>query len=186
MRVLLRVLSPFLGLAVAVAGLVLVAEVVWHWSGRGHLVPWSRLAGLRWTDDLVRAVALLTVAAGVVLLVLAAFSRRTFLRLHSPTAGVVVATTPTALARVVGNRVRAEDGVTGASVTASKRRVHVRATSGLHDEATLRPRLLEVAREAVANLPMPRHPRVTVVVHSPKDRPFQDRPLKERAAEDQP
>ncbi|NUT95837.1 MAG: hypothetical protein HOY78_27815 [Saccharothrix sp.] len=186
MRVLLRVLSPFLGLAVAAAGVVLVAEVAWHWSGRGHLVPWSRLAGLRWTDERVRAVALLTVAAGVALLVLAAFARRKFVRLHSPADGIVVVTTPTGLARVVGNRVRAEDGVTGASVTASRRRVHVRATSGLHDEATLRPRLLAVAREAVANLPLPHHPKVSVVVHSPKDRPFQDRPLTERAAEDSP
>jgi hypothetical protein len=55
-------------------------------------------------------------------------------------------------------------------VTASRRRVRVRATSRVHDEATLRPRLLEVAREAVADLPMPARPKVSVVVISPKDR----------------
>ncbi|WP_238412283.1 alkaline shock response membrane anchor protein AmaP [Saccharothrix deserti] len=42
MRVLLRVLSPFLGLAVAGAGALVVGAVGWHWSGRRWPVPeWS-------------------------------------------------------------------------------------------------------------------------------------------------
>ncbi|MBB5958352.1 hypothetical protein FHS29_004960 [Saccharothrix tamanrassetensis] len=170
MRVLLRLLSPFLGLAVAGAGALLIAEIAWHWAGRGHLLP-RTLTDLAWTDDRVRVAALISAIAGLLLLILAMTARRRFLRLHDPADGVVVTTSSTALARVVGHRVRKEEGVTGASVTASKRKVHVRATSRLHDEATLRPHLLQVVGETVKGLPIARRPKVSVVVHSPKDRP---------------
>ncbi|RKT53495.1 DUF6286 domain-containing protein [Saccharothrix australiensis] len=169
MRVLLRLLSPFLGLAVAGAGGLLVAEVAWRWAGRGRLLPWWP-TGLTWTDERVRTAALLTAVAGLLLLVLAMAARRKDVRLHAPADGVVVTTTPTALARVVGHRVRAVEGVSGASVTASRRRVRVRATSRRHDEAALRPRLLDAARAVVRDLPMPSPPKVSVVVDSPKDR----------------
>jgi len=168
-RVLLRLLSPFLGLAVACAGALLVAEVAWHWAGNGHLAP-RPPTGVTWTDDRVRPIALATAVAGLLLLLIALTARRRFVRLHDPADGVVVTTTPTALARVVGNRVRAEEGVAGASVTASRRRIRVRATSRLHDEAALRPRLLDVAGRTVKALPLPSPPKVSVVVSSPKDR----------------
>jgi len=107
---------------------------------------------------------------GLFVLVLASRARVSQVALDDPADGVRVATTPTSLARVVGRRVRAEDGVVDVSVTASRRKVRVRATSRLHDEASLRPRLLEVARSAVDELPMPVRPKVSVVVISPKDR----------------
>ncbi|MFT7840615.1 DUF6286 domain-containing protein [Saccharothrix sp. BKS2] len=169
MRVLLRVLSPPLGLALAAAGLLLVAEVVWRWAGRGPLTGVS-LAGWAWTDRPVALVGAGVAAGGLVLLVLALTARSSEVPLDEPAAGVRVVTTPTSLARVVGHRVRAEEGVSGASVTASRRRVRVRVTSRVHDEASLRPRLLEVARSAVEELPMPVRPKVSVVVLSPKDR----------------
>ncbi|WP_433270514.1 DUF6286 domain-containing protein [Actinosynnema sp. CS-041913] len=179
MRVLLRLLSPFLGLAVAGIGVLLIAEVAWQSAGRGHLIPGAvtDLPGLSWTDDRVRVPALITAIAGLLLLVIALTARRRFVRLHAPGDGIVVTTSATAVARVVGHRVRQEEGVSGASVTASRRKVHVRATSRLHDEATLRPRLMEVVGETVRRLPIANRPKVSVVVHSPKDRP-KDRPAK--------
>ncbi|MBW4717465.1 DUF6286 domain-containing protein [Saccharothrix obliqua] len=168
MRGFLRFLSPFLGLAVAALGGLVIADVLWHWAGNGHVVPWPR--DLAWTDDRVRTAGLITAAAGLVLLVIAAAARFRYVRLHDPADGVVVTTSPTALARVVGHRVRAEEGVSSASVTVSRRKVHVRATSALYDEATLRPRLLEVVGDTVRGLPIARTPKVSVVVSSPKDR----------------
>ncbi|MEU4742159.1 DUF6286 domain-containing protein [Actinosynnema sp. NPDC023658] len=165
MRLLLRLLSPLLGLAVAAGGALLVVVVVRQWSGAG----WPR-PGWSWVDRPVLVTGACVAAGGLFLLVLAARAGVSHLPLDDPATGVRVVTTPTALARVVGHRVRAEDGVVDASVTASRRQVRVRVTSRSHEEATLLPRLLEVAREAVADLPMPVHPTVSVVVVAPKDR----------------
>ncbi|MFI9011794.1 DUF6286 domain-containing protein [Actinosynnema sp. NPDC053489] len=167
MRVLLRVLSPLLGLALAAAGALLVVAVARQWAGRGWLVR----PGWSWVDRPVLVVGACVAVGGLLLLVVAARAGVRHVPLDDPADGVRVVTSPASLARVVGHRVRAQDGVADASVTASRRKVRVRATSHSHDEAALRPRLLEAAREALAELPMPVPPKVSVVVISPKDRP---------------
>ncbi|NBH10308.1 hypothetical protein GTY80_44580, partial [Amycolatopsis sp. SID8362] len=70
----------------------------------------------------------------------------------------------------VGLTVRAQDNVAGASVTASARRIRVRAKSTLEAEGELRPRLLETVSALLDDVPLARRPKVTVVVDSPKDR----------------
>ncbi len=169
----LRVLSPLLGLALAAAGLLVVVEVGWRWVGQGSLV--GPLTGLSptawtWTDRPVPLVGACMAAGGLVLLVVALAARAPLVPLDAPADRVRVAITPASLARVVGRRVRVEQGVVEASVTASRRRVRVRAVSRTHDEAALRPRLLEVARAVVEELPLADRPAVSVVVLSPKDR----------------
>lgn len=171
MRVLLRVLSPFLGLAVAGVGALVVASVGSHWSGREWPATWpATWPGWSWVDRPVLVAGWCAAIGGASLLVLALRAGVSQLALDDPAAGVRVVTTPLSVARLVGHRVRSEDGVSGASVTASRRRVRVRATSRVHDEASLRPRLLAVARSVVDDLPMPVKPEVSVVVVSPKDR----------------
>lgn len=176
MRVLLRVLSPLLGLALAAAGVVVVVAVARHWAGPSWpdrpawLTPpswpdWS------WVDRPVLPLGAGLAIGGLFQLVVALRAGVSQVPLDDPADDVRVVTTPASLARVVGHRVRAEEGVADATVTASRRRVRVRATSRVHDEATLRPRLLEVAEDAVAGLPLPARPKVSVVVLSPKDRP---------------
>ncbi|MER5261635.1 DUF6286 domain-containing protein [Actinosynnema sp. NPDC002837] len=167
MRVLLRVLSPLLGSALAAAGALLVVAVARHWSGHG----WPTWPDWSWVDRPVLVTGACVAAGGLFLLVVASRAGVSQVPLDDPADGVRVVTTPASLARVVGHRVRAEDGVVDVSVTASRRKVRVRATSRLHDEASLRPRLLEVARAAVDDLPMPVRPKVSVIVISPKDRP---------------
>jgi hypothetical protein len=176
-RVLLRLLSPLLGLAVAAAGALLAAEVGWAWARPhgGHLlVPWpslvARLGDHDWASRPVRLTAAAVAVAGLLLLLVAATARCRDVRLRDPAPGIAVTTSPRSLARLVGHRVRAEDGVGSASVTASHRRVRVRATSRFESGAELRPRLVEVVGEVVDALPVPRAPRVSVAVSSPKDR----------------
>ncbi|ROP37405.1 DUF6286 domain-containing protein [Saccharothrix texasensis] len=165
MRVLLRVLSPLLGVALAGAGALLVVVVARQWSGRGW-PPWPDWS---WADRPVLPIGACLAVGGLFLLVVASRAGVSQVPLDDPADGVRVVTTPTSLARVVGHRVRAEDGVADVAVTASRRRVRVRVTSRLHGEASLRPRLLEVARGAVDDLPMSARPKVSVVVISPKD-----------------
>lgn len=172
MRILLRLLVALLGLAVAAAGLVLAVEVGWDWWRPGHgslLVPWhqwlARLRPLNWTSAPVRIGSALVALGGLVLLLIAAGARQPRrLRLDGTSEHVTVVTSPRSLARLVGRAVRAQDGVSGATVTASRRRVRVQARSRLNTKEELVPRLTEAATDAVAGLPLPRTPRVSVTV----------------------
>ena len=178
MRVLLRLLAALLGLALAAAGVILAVEVGWAWARPGHgplLVPWRSwlvsLAGVTWTGRPVRLTAIVVAVAGFLLLLIAAAARGPkTVPLTDPSPEVSAVTTPRSLARLVGNTVRNADGVTGSTVTASSRRIRVRARSRLSTEAELLPRLTEAATAAVSDLPLPRTPRVSVVVDSPRDR----------------
>ncbi|AXB43470.1 DUF6286 domain-containing protein [Amycolatopsis albispora] len=177
MRVFVRLLSTLLGLAVAAAGALLALEVGWHWwrpAGSPLIVPWRRwqeaLSTMNWASAPVQWIAAAVAVGGLVLVLFAASARRRAVRLTDPADEVSVTTTPRSLARLVGRHVRAEDNVTGASVTASAKKVRVRATSRLATEGELRPRLLETVRALVADVPLVRKPKVSVVVDSPKDR----------------
>ncbi|SDC43514.1 DUF6286 domain-containing protein [Actinokineospora iranica] len=177
MRVLVRILTLLLGLALAGVGALLAVEVAWTWARPVQgplLVPWpqwrDRLAELTWQSGSVRLVAAAVAVAGLLLLLFAATARRKDVALLDPGPGITVRTSPRSLARIVGARVRAEENVAAASVTATPKRVRVRAVSGLETEAHLRPRLLDVVAATLADLPLTRKPKVSVVVDSPKDR----------------
>lgn len=178
MRVFVRIVATLLALALAAAGTLLALEVGWLWLRPTEgplLVPWpdwrDRLAEVSWQSTPVQVTAWITAVAGLGLLVAALSSRRREVVLRDPAPGVTVRTSPRSLARIVGVRVRAEDNVAGASVTATARRVRVRAISRLESEAQLRPRLTGVVADLLGDLPLARTPRVSVVVDSPRDRP---------------
>ncbi|SEF34841.1 hypothetical protein SAMN05421837_107594 [Amycolatopsis pretoriensis] len=177
MRPFVRLLSALLGLAVAAAGALLALEVGWHWwrpASGPLLVPWPRwqaqLAALGWDAYAVRVGAGVLAAAGLVLLLCALAAGNRAVRLTDPAGEVSVSTSPRSLARLVGLTVRAQDNVAGATVTASARRVRVRAKSTLESEGELRPRLLETVAALLDEVPLARRPKVSVVVDSPKDR----------------
>jgi hypothetical protein len=170
-------LSSLLGLAIAASGALLALEVAWTWlfPAKHYLVvPWKNwrdgLSTVDWSNLVVQLVAGGAVVIGLLFILFASAARGKDIKMHEPAADVSVTTSPRSLARVVGQKVRAQDGVTGASVTASAKRVHVRADSRMHTEGELRPKLLAVAQSAVDSLPLPTKPRVSVVVSSTKDR----------------
>lgn len=177
MRVLLRLLSPLFGLAVAAAGALVALEVAWAWirpNGRPLVVPWTtwrtELQQTSWENGVVLGVAVAALVLGLVLLLISAAARRRAVALKEPAEEVTMTTSPRALARLVGQRVRATEGVRSASVNATKRRIRVRASSRLKGESELAPTLTNEVRELVSSLPMTRPPRVQVVVDSSKDR----------------
>ncbi|SDM73399.1 DUF6286 domain-containing protein [Allokutzneria albata] len=174
MRLLLRLLSTVLGLAVAAAGAVLVVEMTWSLARPGApelLVPWRQwlttAGSFSWSRAPVLWLAGGVLALGLLLLLVAATARRRDVRLSDPADDVVVTTSPRSLARLVGVRVRAAEGVSGATVTATGKKVKVRATGR---STELRPQLTELVQGAVADLPMPRHPAVRVAVTAPNNR----------------
>ncbi len=171
MRVLVRLIASLLGLAVAAVGALLMIEAVWTWlepAGGPLLVPWrlarAQLGLLSWSDGAVRASATALVVVGLVLLTAAATARGNDLRLHDPAPSVTAVTDMRSLARLVGHRVRAEEGVAAASVTASRKRVRVRARSEGTDVGDLPDRLFEVLSATVGDLPLRTTPKVSVSV----------------------
>lgn len=176
MRVLLRLLAPLFGLAVAAAGALFALEVAWAWARPNNaplLVPWpdwrTALESVTWADTPVLLVAAAAVLVGLLLLLIATSSRRKDLTLREPAPDVTVTTSPRALARLVDHRVRAADGVRSASVNVTRRKIRVRAASRLHGESELTPSLTTEVRDLVSSLPLARAPRVQVVVDSRKD-----------------
>ena len=166
MRVLLRVLAPLLSLAVAAIGVLVVVEVVAAWvnpASTGLLVPWagwrSALENTLWSAGPVLYIAIGVGVVGLILLLIGMLARRHDIDLQSPSAGITVTTAPRVLARLVGRRVRAADSVAGATVTASARKVTVRAEGRGDDvRSEVRSRVTEVLGE----LPLSRTPRVSV------------------------
>jgi len=140
----------------------------------------------------VKIAAIVVAVVGLLLIVAALPARRHDVPLRPPAPHVTVTTSPQALARMVGRRVRAADAVAGASVTASRRAVSVRAegwegtvtppasdspetspaTAGSSDIAQPgeTPRLADTVRADVESLlddlPLATRPRVAVSVRA--------------------
>ncbi|RTL65784.1 MAG: hypothetical protein EKK42_19700 [Pseudonocardiaceae bacterium] len=136
MRVFVRILAPLLGLALAAVGVLGIVEIVTAWiqpgrGGDGLIVPWRAwqrvLDTQLWATTPVKITAVVVAVVGLLLIVAALTARRHDVPLRPPAPHVTVTTSPQALARMVGRRVRAADAVAGASVTASRRAVSVRA-----------------------------------------------------------
>ncbi len=178
MRLLLRLLAPLFGLAVAAAGALFALEVAWAWARPNNaplLVAWrdwrTALESVTWADTPVLLVATAAVLVGLLLLLIATSARRRDLPLQEPAPDVTVTTSPRALARLVDHRVRAAaDGVRSTSVNVTRRKIRVRAASRRHGQSELTPSLTTEVRDLVSSLPLARAPRVQVVVDSPKDR----------------
>ncbi|TCP55279.1 hypothetical protein EV191_102491 [Tamaricihabitans halophyticus] len=177
MRLFVRLLSGLFGLALLGLGALTVGEVGWSWAWPQRaplLVPWPSwlryLDGRHWSDTETLVAAGVLAALGLVLLLASAAAKTRDIRLRDPGTAVSVSTSPRALARLVGRHVRAQDAVSGASVTASAKKVKVKARSRLESAGQLRPRLLDSVRELLAELPLARQPRVTVVVTAARER----------------
>jgi len=172
MRAVLRVLAPLLGIAVAVAGVLVVIEVVAAWvlpgTASGLLVPWpdwgDTLASLSWNQNPVPGIAIGVGVIGLLLIIVGLAARRSEVRLQAPRADMTVTTSPRVLARLVGTRVRDSDDVLSASVTASTRRVAVSALAWHDAPPDLREVIVSRVQVLLDELPLRRRPRVAVSV----------------------
>lgn len=176
MRVFVRLLASLFSLALAAVGALLAVEVAWHWwrPESTLLIPWSSwrdtLTKTQWDSSAVRIIAWIVLAVGLVAIIACLSARVKAIKLADPDEQISVSTSPRSLARLVGQRVRAQENISGASVIASKKKIRVRAQSALASENELRPQLLETVTAVLEDVPLIRQPRVSVVVDSPKDR----------------
>lgn len=171
MRIVVRLISACLSLLVALIGAALLIETTWAWL-RPHaeplLIPWrsahAQLDQLHWQDTPVLLASGGLAVLGALLVLAAATARGVDIRLHDPAPEVAVTTNPRSLARLIGHHIRNADGVTSASVTASRRRIRIRVRSPREDRDELSRRLTETAETVVEDLPISRTPTVSVAV----------------------
>ena len=169
-RVLLRILSPLLGLLVAAIGVLVALEVATAWLARGSsplVVPWpawrASIEALTWASSPVRAVAVGVGVVGLLVLLVGLRARRHDVLLNDPVPEVTVTTSPRSLARAVGHEVRGHADVVSASVVATDRNVTVRAST-FEEADPVRTAVRERVEELLGRLPLARRPRVRVSV----------------------
>jgi hypothetical protein len=175
-RVLVRVLAPLLGLAVAVVGVVVVLEVLAAWARPGTtaglVVPWTEwyaaLGRISWTDAPVPGIAIGTAVVGILLVLVGLLARRTAIAVDGPAPEITVTTSPRVLARLVGRRVRAAEDVAAASVTASRRKVSVAAEVWSDAAPELGDSVRTRVEDLLDELPLHHRPRVAVTVQNRK------------------
>jgi hypothetical protein len=169
MRVVDRLLSVVIALALLALGLVAAAEVVHTLLGQpGYLVlPWETLAS--WArshsfgDAVVLAVGGVVGVAGLALIVGELGGRRPALHVLEPrTDGVVTAVTRASLNRALAARADDVDGVRGASSRLRRRRADLTAVTLLRDPGDLATRVDAAVTEWVGHLGLVAPPAVRV------------------------
>src|SRR3954466_10535065 len=136
MRLINRLLAALLSLALAVGGVLVVVEVIAQRLGRGPaIVDWPRLYDWTrrtpWQQGSVRVASVLLVLAGLLLLA-AELRRGRPSRLPVRSAETDAAYTRRGVAAAIRSAVGDVDGITSATVSVSRRRVKVEAsTAGL-------------------------------------------------------
>lgn len=175
MRVLLRVLTPLLALAIAAVGVLVVIEVVAAWvrptATAGLVVPWHEwravLEDTTWADNPVPGIAIGVGVVGLLLLLLGLSVRRADILFDAPDS-TTVTTSPRVLARIIGRRVRSAEDVAAATVTASGRRITVAAEGWGDADPDLRASVEERVSGVLDELPLRQRPRTSVSVQDRK------------------
>jgi hypothetical protein len=168
MRYANRALVIALALALVVGGVLTAIEVSVATLGRPPLLlpreqAISLLQRSRWADAPVVAVLAGVAVLGLALLVAQLVPRRTrLLPIADPTPGVAAATTRRSLERALRRAAAGADGITAASVTATPRRVRVRAVTGLRDTTGVHAGLVAVVNDQLDGIGLTRRPALSV------------------------
>jgi hypothetical protein len=176
MRLANRVLAALLSLALIVAGVLLIIEVIADRVNHAAAVvnwrpayDWAKRT--TWTEGSVRVTCAVLILLGLVLLIAemkpARVSRLAADPAQAGAAGIDTAYTRRGLAAAVRSAVTGVDGVRGASVKVKRRKVTVVATAAAQGSAparSLRDPISEVARQRLAALKLRRAPSVSVRV----------------------
>ncbi|MBV9821593.1 MAG: alkaline shock response membrane anchor protein AmaP [Actinobacteria bacterium] len=171
MRLLNRLLAALLSLALVVAGVLVVIEVVAERLDRGPaIVDWPRLHDWArrtpWQQGSVRTACILLALAGLLLLV-AELRRGRPSRLAVRSEVTDAAYTRRGVAAAIRSAVGEVDGITAATVSVSRRRVSVEAsTAGLqpHTAESLREPATAAARHRLEALELAEPPALSVRV----------------------
>jgi hypothetical protein len=181
MRLANRVLAALLSLALIVAGVLLVIEVIAdRVNHRTAVVNWRPAYDwakhTTWNAGSVRVTCAVLILLGLALLIAelkpARVSRVAADPAQAGAAGIDTAYTRRGLAAAVRSAVTGVDGVRGASVKVKRRKVTIVATAAAHGTAparSLSDPISEAARQRLSALKLRRAPSVSVRV-TPRSR----------------
>ncbi len=176
MRIVDRVLSAVLGMALLVAGLLVAVEIVLAGLGRSPwLAPYDRWAEsastMPWSDPDLRILFVGLIVMGVLLLVMEGARRRPeVLALAAQGPGVVAVLERREVERWLVDRVEGVEGVADAGVRISHGRTLVEASSVGRDTTTVEPGVREVASHCLESLGLDRPTRLAVKVRPRQER----------------
>lgn len=158
MHVLNRIVSTLLALALFAGGLLAVVEIVLALLGRAYwLVPhpnWSTWLGEQtFASGVARAILIGMVLLGLFLLFLALRRGRPgSLALPGRSNGVRVTASRRGIERSLSRAAQSADGVRDANVRAGKRKVRVKALTGLREPGDLQQRVTAAVDERLEEL----------------------------------
>ncbi|HET9894361.1 MAG TPA: DUF6286 domain-containing protein [Streptosporangiaceae bacterium] len=176
-----RVLAALLSLALAVAGVLLIIEVVADRTvGHAAVVAWKTAyhwAGrTTWNADSIRVTSAILIVAGLVLLIAELKPARAARLPADPdlagTAGIDAAYTRRGVAAAIRSAVTATDGIRAASVKVRRRKITIRAAAATADRTAapaLREPVRAAARQRLAALNLRKPPAVVARV-TPRSR----------------
>ena len=173
MRLLNRPLAFILAAALAVAGIIVITEVVAVRLSAGPLVlhwtTWYRWAGkTRWNQLVVQVWSVILIVIGAGILALELKPRRvTRLPLRSGQDATDAAVTRGGLAGTLRAAAAGVDGISGAAVTVRRRRARVTATSAARGRPAadaLRQPVTQALSDRLDHLDLRHPPRLTVRV----------------------
>jgi len=176
MRLANRVMAALLSLAVACAGVLLIIEVIAARTGQDAvIVNWPAAydwaARTAWISGSIRVTAGILIALGLVLLLAelkpARASRLAVDPAKAGAAGIDTAYTRRGVAAAIRSAVTDVDGVGGASVKVTRRKVTIGASAAARDKAaarTLREPVTAAARQRLAALSLRQPPALSVRV----------------------
>ena len=173
MRLINRPLAFLLAAFLLVASVLLIVEVIGYAiTAKPVLIHWTTWLTwadkTRWKAGVIRFWAVVLMVLGLVLLYLE-LKPRTVRRIaiSSDDDNVDAAITRRGLTALATSAARSVDGVRGASVTATSRKIMVAADAAARDEATataLKDPVADAVRGALATLGLAKSPKVAVRV----------------------
>ncbi len=171
-----RVLAALLSLALIVAGVLLIIEVIAdRATGHAAIVTWrsaySWAGRTTWNAGSIRVASVILIVAGLVLLIAELKPARRSRLPADPdqagAAGIDAAYTRRSVAAAIRSAVTAVDGVRTASVKVRRRKIRIRATAAAADKAVapqLREPVRAAARQRLAALNLHKPPEVAARV----------------------
>jgi hypothetical protein len=175
-RIVTRLVSALLALALLVGGLLAAVEILAAGLGReDHLVvPWrdwrEELLETPWEDYVVRVVLAATLAVGSLLLFLLLARRRpTAVRLADRSQGATAELDRSGLERHLASRLRRVDGVGGVGVRVRGGKARVSAVTPARDTAPVEASVRNAAERALGELGLASPLPVRVAVSSRRE-----------------
>lgn len=173
-RIMLRVLSALLALALVASASLLIGQVVVGMSGGGDfLVPTSDwYAALRtttWNDASVVYTGIALLIVGLLVLVVVVLSRPRLFTLARPEDTVDVVIPPRAVAQMLRRQAEVVPGVGAASAEVTRDLARISVTAPLASPATVEQDLAAALTHGLKKVPWSRMPRLEIEVIGPRE-----------------